>query len=111
MMNAIKKAQSLQKHVVIAGCVPQADRNLKGLEHVSLIGTEQITSKQCIFFSTVNTVNWNILSEILDVFDETIKGNRVLMLEKGELPTLNIPKIRRNRLIESTFFNTVIWDL
>lgn len=37
-LNLMEKAQQLNKVVVVAGCVPQGDRNIKGLEKVSIIG-------------------------------------------------------------------------
>lgn len=42
MMTVVKKAQATNKAVVVAGCVPQSDRNLAGLEGVSVLGTTQI---------------------------------------------------------------------
>lgn len=41
-MSIVRKAQEAGKAVVVAGCVPQADRHLHCLENVSIIGTNQI---------------------------------------------------------------------
>ena len=41
-VNLIEKAEQHNKVVVVAGCVPQGDRNLKGLERASIIGVTQI---------------------------------------------------------------------
>lgn len=43
-MNVVRRAKQLKKPVIVAGCVPQADRNLEGLETVSIVGTTQIAS-------------------------------------------------------------------
>lgn len=69
------------KAVVVSGCVPQGDRNLKGLEEVSILGVTQI-------------------DRVVEVMEETIKGNVVRLLAKKELPTLDLPKIRKNKLLE-----------
>ena len=67
--------------IVVAGCVPQGDRNLPGLEHVSVIGVQNI-------------------DRVVEVVEETLKGNVVRLLEKKTLPSLDLPKIRKNQLIE-----------
>lgn len=77
----ITKSKEYGKPVVVAGCVPQGDRNLKGLETCSVIGVNQI-------------------DRIVEVVEETLKGNIVRLLAKKELPSLDLPKIRRNELIE-----------
>ena len=77
----VTKSREYGKPVVVAGCVPQGDRNLKGLENCSVIGVNQI-------------------DRIVEVVEETLKGNIVRLLAKKELPSLDLPKIRRNELIE-----------
>lgn len=77
----VEKAKELGKHVVVSGCVPQGDRNIKGLEDVSILGVTQI-------------------DRVVEVMEETIKGNVVKLLTKKELPTLDLPKIRKNKLLE-----------
>lgn len=37
-INLVAKAQNQGKPVIVSGCVPQGDRNLKGLEDVSVLG-------------------------------------------------------------------------
>jgi len=61
--------------------VPQGDRNLKGLEDVSVIGVTQI-------------------DRVVEVMEEALKGNNVKLLAKKELPVLDLPKIRKNKFIE-----------
>jgi len=71
------------KAVVVTGCVPQADRGNRDLEAFSLVGVEQI-------------------DKIVFAVEESLKGNRIVLLEKrkdGNV-SLDLPKIRRNKLIE-----------
>ncbi len=42
MVNIVKKGKDLDKPMVVAGCVPQGDKNVKGLEVASLLGVAQI---------------------------------------------------------------------
>jgi len=37
-INQVAKARGMGKPVIVSGCVPQGDRNLKGLEDVSILG-------------------------------------------------------------------------
>jgi len=71
------------KKVIIAGCVPQADRILveKELKNYSIIGTTQ-------------------LKKIDYVVEETLNGNIVQLLKIEKDERLNLPKIRKNKIIE-----------
>ena len=80
-MNLVTKAKEKGLPVVVAGCVPQADRNLKGLEDVSIVGISQI-------------------DRVVEAVEQTLQGNVVKMLAKKALPKLDLPKIRKNPLIE-----------
>ena len=74
-MRMVKQGQSEGKGVVVTGCVPQADRKLKGLEDISMVGVAQI-------------------DKIVSVVEETAKGNTVKLLGKSkELPRLDLPKV------------------
>lgn len=86
-VNYVSRAKQTGKKVVVAGCVPQGDRNIKGLEDCSMIGVTQI-------------------DRIVEVVEESLKGNKVKLLAKKELPALDLPKIRRNELIEIVPINT-----
>ena len=61
----VTKSREYGKPVVVAGCVPQGDRNLKGLENCSVIGVNQI-------------------DRIVEVVEETLKGNIILVFPKIE---------------------------
>lgn len=80
-MHLVKKGMELGIGVVVAGCVPQADRKLKGLEKVSVVGIQQI-------------------DRVVEVVEETLKGNVVRLLSKKKLPKLDLPKIRKNPMVE-----------
>ena len=78
----LRKADSHSIPVVVAGCVPQGDKRLPMLQRVSTLGVKQI-------------------DKVVYAVEETIKGNVVTMLgSNGSLPSLALPKLRRNRHIE-----------
>jgi len=81
-VNLVEKGRREGKAVVVAGCVPEADRKVKGLEEVSVVGVHNI-------------------DRVVEVVEETLKGNTVRLLDrKKKLPRLDLPKIRRDALIE-----------
>jgi len=80
-MHLVNKAKSENVPVVVAGCVPQADRSIVGLEDVSVVGIQQI-------------------DRVVEAIEQTLLGNTVKMLAKKELPRLDLPKIRKNPLVE-----------
>ena len=80
-MHLVNKAKAENVPVVVAGCVPQADRNIVGLEDVSVVGIQQI-------------------DRVVEAIEQTLQGNTVKMLAKKELPRLDLPKIRKNPLVE-----------
>ncbi|CAI5721273.1 unnamed protein product [Peronospora destructor] len=80
-MHLAIKGRKQNKAVVVAGCVPQADRHLKGLEDVSIVGIQQV-------------------DRVVEVVEETLKGHTVRLLSKNRLPELDLPKIRKNPMVE-----------
>lgn len=80
-MNLVQSGKAAGKGLVVSGCVPQGERTLKGLEGVSMVGVQQV-------------------DRVVDVVEETLRGNVVRMLTRGRLPRLDLPKIRKNRLVE-----------
>ncbi|RYG63744.1 hypothetical protein EON64_15320 [archaeon] len=80
-MHLVQQAKDQGRPVVVAGCVPQADRALKGLEEVSMLGVTQI-------------------DRVVEVVEQTLQGHTVKLLAKKALPHLDLPKIRRNPLVE-----------
>ncbi|KAM4706033.1 threonylcarbamoyladenosine tRNA methylthiotransferase [Rhinophrynus dorsalis] len=92
--NSIKKAQEEDKKVVLAGCVPQAQPRQDYLKGLSIIGVQQI-------------------DRVVEVVEETIKGHSVRLLgqkkDNGKRlggARLDLPKIRKNPLIEIISINT-----
>lgn len=67
------------KAIIVTGCIPQTDPEL--LKGFSLLGTRQV-------------------HRIVEAVEETLHNNTVQMLETGEMPPLNLPKIRRNPVVE-----------
>ena len=66
------------KHLVIAGCIPQTDKNK--LKEYSLIGTKNF-------------------HQITEVVQETLKGNIIQLLTLRGNPELTLPHIRKNKNI------------
>ncbi|GAV62952.1 UPF0004 domain-containing protein/Radical_SAM domain-containing protein [Cephalotus follicularis] len=81
MDTLIKKCRSAKMALVVAGCVPQGSRDLKELEGVSVVGVQQI-------------------DRVVEVVEETLKGHEVRLLNRKALPALDIPKVRKNQLVE-----------
>jgi len=86
--NSIKSGLSSGKKIVVAGCVSQATPYVDYLRNISIIGVQQI-------------------DRVVEVVEETLKGNKVRLLGKRKLnkkktggADLNLPKIRKNQLIE-----------
>ena len=67
------------KILIVTGCIAQADPQL--LKEYSLVGTKQI-------------------HKIVEVVEESLSDNVVKMLETGEMPPLDLPKIRKNPIVE-----------
>ncbi|XP_069549323.1 threonylcarbamoyladenosine tRNA methylthiotransferase isoform X2 [Brachyistius frenatus] len=92
--NSIKKAQEQDKKVVVAGCVPQAQPRMEYLKGLSIIGVQQI-------------------DRVVEVVDEAVKGHSVRLLGQKKDggrrlggARLDLPKIRKNPLIEIISINT-----
>nr|CAE01708.1 OSJNBb0086G13.6 [Oryza sativa Japonica Group] len=81
MTTLISKCKSANKPLVVAGCVPQGSRDLKELEGISVIGVQQI-------------------DRVVEVVEETLKGHEVRLLSRKTLPSLDLPKVRKNKFIE-----------
>ena len=67
------------KIIIIAGCIPQTEP--KKLKKYTLVGTKQIHN-------------------IVEAVEEALNDNIVQMLEIGEMPPLNLPRIRKNPVVE-----------
>lgn len=80
-ISMVCKAKKIKKPIVVAGCVPQGDQNIPEIAEISAVGVTQI-------------------DRIVEVVEETLKGHKVQLLSKKELPSLDLPKIRKNKDIE-----------
>ncbi|CAM6129782.1 unnamed protein product [Calypogeia fissa] len=81
METLIRKGKELKKPLVVAGCVPQGNSKLKDLDGVSVVGVQQI-------------------DHIVGVVEETLKGHEVRLLRRRSLPSLDLPKVRKNKFVE-----------
>lgn len=68
-MNLVNQAKDKNVPVIVAGCVPQADRKIKGLDDVSVVGVQQI-------------------DRVVEAVERTLDGSVVRMLGKRALPRL-----------------------
>src|SRR3989344_6276319 len=73
------KQEHPYKIPIIAGCIPQSDRGK--LRRYSLIGTKQIHN-------------------IVQVVEEALHDNVLQLLNNDEMPPLNLPKVRKNPIVE-----------
>lgn len=82
-VNLTNRARAAGKPVILSGCVPSADSSVtEGLDGVSLLGVTQI-------------------DRIVEVVEQAMEGNNVQLLgHRRALPSLDLPKVRRNSCIE-----------
>ncbi|TRY69454.1 hypothetical protein TCAL_10195, partial [Tigriopus californicus] len=89
--NAVERALSAGQKVVVAGCVPQGQRDGAFLQNVSLLGVQQ-------------------LKRVGTVVEETLKGHRVTYLQGrsqySEGYDLFMPKVRKNAQVEILAINS-----
>ncbi|EDO40392.1 predicted protein [Nematostella vectensis] len=92
--NAIKKAKAQGKHLVVAGCVPQGQPRHDTVKGISVVGVQQI-------------------DRVVEVVEETLKGHTVRLFgqkkadgKKTGGASLDLPKIRKNPLVEIIAINT-----
>ncbi|XP_012278778.1 threonylcarbamoyladenosine tRNA methylthiotransferase [Orussus abietinus] len=92
--NEIKSGRKAGKYIVVAGCVPQGAPKSDFLNDLSTVGVQQI-------------------DRVVEVVEETLKGNVVKFLgQKKQFgkkiggASLALPKVRRNLLIEIIAINT-----
>ena len=94
--NEVESGLKSGKKVVVGGCVPQGKPKAEYIRGLSVIGVQQI-------------------DRVVEVVEETLKGNAVRLLGPKKDPgshkksggaSLDLPKIRRNPLIEIIAINT-----
>ena len=89
--NLVDEAARKGIKLVVAGCVPQgndcthpsflADSDAPWLRSLSILGVKQV-------------------HRILEVVEETLKGNKIQLLSQRGLPPLDLPKVRKDPYIE-----------
>lgn len=89
--NLVDEATRKGIKLVVAGCVPQgndcthpsflADSDAPWLRSLSILGVKQV-------------------HRILEVVEETLKGNKIQLLSQCGLPPLDLPKVRKDPYIE-----------
>ena len=100
----LKRAKQTGKPVIVAGCVPQGDQNNAEWADVSVVGVRQIDKVGQVVSEALRGNTVRLLSD-----DATVTaaagadggGRRSgRSLTSDHLPSLNIPKIRRNKYVE-----------
>ncbi|KAJ1354963.1 hypothetical protein KIN20_012067 [Parelaphostrongylus tenuis] len=87
-INLLQEGRRQGKFIVMAGCVSQASPDEHWLKNISIVGVKQI-------------------DRIVEVVEETLKGNTVRLLSRRRPDArLSLPKMRRNELIEVLAINT-----
>ena len=78
----LRKLKEQNKKVIVTGCIAQAEQNYakNELKNYTIVGTKQ-------------------LNKICHAVQETLEGNVVHLLKTDNNPRLNLPKIRRNKII------------
>ena len=87
MATDLKRGRALGKSLVVAGCVSQAQPDLAPLADLSIVGVQQI-------------------ERVVEVVQSTLEGNTVRLLSRAQRPSLDLPKVRRNPLVEIIACNT-----
>lgn len=88
-LHLVNLAKAAKKQVVLAGCVPSADKSLpRKLPGVSMLHATQ-------------------LDRVVEVVEEASRGRTITLLDKREagLPSLALPKVRQDRLTEIITIN------
>jgi len=92
--NEVNKGLDQDKKVIVSGCVPQGKPGSDYLKGLSMIGVQQI-------------------DRVVEVVEEALKGNSVKMFSTKKAEgkklggaALDLPKIRRNPLVEIIAINT-----
>ena len=80
-INLINSALAKKKIPIATGCVPQSEKDHPSLSKVSCLGI-------------YNT------ERIVEVVEESLKGNIIKILDSKALHSLSLPKVRRNQLTE-----------
>ena len=87
LLTDVRRGRALGVPVVVAGCVSQGEPDAPELAGLSIVGVQQI-------------------DRVVEVVQEALRGHTVRLLERRARPSLDLPKVRRNRLVEIVPINT-----
>ena len=104
MSNLILAGRAAGKKLVISGCVPQGDKRLEELKDLSLLGGWchvtwfKIYDRHAPVVPSFSYLHLNLtgvtqIDRVVEVVEETLKGNMVQLLAKKALPKLDLPKV------------------
>jgi threonylcarbamoyladenosine tRNA methylthiotransferase CDKAL1 len=91
----LNRARDTGKPVVVAGCVPQGDPNNKQWSDVSVVGVRQIDR---IGYVVDEAIQGNVVRLFSTEGGTQKRGDRAAATDS--IPSLALPKVRRNKLIE-----------
>jgi threonylcarbamoyladenosine tRNA methylthiotransferase CDKAL1 len=82
MAHRIKVLSETGRPIIIAGCLPSADKKL----------VENINSKASL-------MGPNTIDKTIEIANSTVNGNRIISIENSKTEKLNFPRIRLNPII------------
>ncbi|MEM5794093.1 MAG: tRNA (N(6)-L-threonylcarbamoyladenosine(37)-C(2))-methylthiotransferase [Candidatus Aenigmatarchaeota archaeon] len=89
MINEIKKFSSLNKPLIVAGCMPSTQKEL----------IEKINQKASL-------LGPNSISKIVEAVKETMEGKKIVFLENLKEPKVCLPRVQRSKVIHITQIST-----
>ena len=98
MTNLVETGRRLGKKLVVSGCVPQGDRHNAAIKDLSAIGSHRNGGGDDV--TAVLPLGVTQIDRVVEVVEETLKGNVIRLLTKKALPQLDLPKIRRSPFVE-----------
>lgn len=103
-LNYVRKAKEKGKLLVLAGCIPQAQKDIKELEGISAVGVQQIDRIVEVVEETLQGHSVRLFSHSKKSFFDETSG--LVRTRKYGGARLDMPKIRKNPLIEIISINT-----
>ncbi len=82
MAHRIKALSQTGRPIIIAGCLPSADRKL----------VEKLNSKASL-------MGPNSINKTTEIANSTVNGNRTISLEKSKIEKVNLPRLKINPII------------
>ena len=100
--NFVTEGQKLGKKLVVAGCVPQGILGVDNFTYIMkfIIHLLCIADSEASWLRDLSILGVKQIHRVLEVVEETLKGNCIQLLSLKGLPPLNLPKVRRDPHIE-----------